>query len=67
YDIRDITDVDVMSYFKYSYGFGFKIQLPMMPLRFWFGRKLAWVGKDEGYFKPLSGFQFQFGIGDMRF
>ncbi|MEW6528093.1 MAG: outer membrane protein assembly factor BamA [Spirochaetota bacterium] len=67
YDIRDINKIDYMSYFKYSYGFGFKIQIPMMPLRFWFGRKLAWVGRDDGYFKPLSGFQFQFGIGDMRF
>lgn len=67
HDIRDFTQIDYLSYFKYSYGFGFKIQIPMMPLRFWFGRKLAWVGQDEGFFKPLSGYQFQFGIGDMRF
>ncbi|MCP4136174.1 MAG: outer membrane protein assembly factor BamA [bacterium] len=52
-----------MSYFRYSYGFGFRIQIPMMPLRFWFGRKLVY---DHG-FKHISGYNFQFGIGDMRF
>ncbi len=67
YDINEFNEVDKLDYFKYSWGFGFKIQIPMMPLRFWFGRKLDWVGKDEGYFKEISGFNFQFSIGDMRF
>lgn len=67
HDIRDIEDINLMYYFKYSYGFGFKIQIPMMPLRFWFGRKLAWVGQDKGYFEPMGDFTFQFGIGDYRF
>ncbi|MDY6933856.1 MAG: outer membrane protein assembly factor BamA [Spirochaetota bacterium] len=67
YDIKDFHKADLMSYFKYSWGFGFKIQIPMMPLRFWFGRKLKWVGRDDGFFKEISGFDFQFGIGDMRF
>ena len=67
YDIEDWREVDVMGYFRYAWGFGFKIQIPMMPLRFWFGRKLQWVGQDEGYFKQISDFNFQFGIGDMRF
>ncbi len=66
-DIRDFRDGNLMPYFRYSYGFGFKIQIPMMPLRFWFGRKIIWVGEDEGYFKPISDFNFQFAIGDMRF
>jgi outer membrane protein insertion porin family len=67
YDIQDFKSVDLMYYFKYSYGFGLKIQIPMMPLRFWFGRKLMWVGKDQGYFEAIEDFNFQFGIGDMRF
>ena len=67
YDINKFYKADLMSYFKYSWGFGFKIQIPMMPLRFWFGKKMAWVGKNRGYFKEISGFNFQFGIGDMRF
>ncbi len=65
--IDEFFKKDKMSYFKYSWGFGFKIQIPMMPLRFWFGRRLQWVGKDEGYFKEISNFNFQFAIGDMRF
>ncbi|MBN1532189.1 MAG: outer membrane protein assembly factor BamA [Spirochaetes bacterium] len=53
----------LMSYFRYSYGFGFRIQIPMMPLRFWFGRKLEY----DGGFKSIGGFNFQFAIGDMRY
>ncbi len=67
HDIRDIDNINLMYYFKYSYGFGFKIQIPMMPLRFWFGRKLVWVGQDKGYFDTMGDFTFQFGIGDYRF
>jgi outer membrane protein insertion porin family len=68
YDIRDFFEADKMNYFKYSWGFGFKIQLPMMPLRFWFGRKVEWVGKDRGFFHEMSqDFNFQFSIGDYRF
>jgi outer membrane protein insertion porin family len=66
YDIRDFNKVDVMKYFRYSYGFGFKIQIPMMPLRFYFGKKMLWEGKDTG-FKAISGFNFQFTIGDIIF
>jgi len=36
----------------------------MMPLRFWFGRKLIYSG---GRFKSVGGLTFQFAIGDMRF
>jgi outer membrane protein insertion porin family len=63
--VQDIFtgDVNLLRYFKYSYGFGFRIQIPMMPLRFWFGRKLIYNGR----FTNVGGFQFQFGIGDMRF
>ncbi len=65
YDIREALNnkVDLMSYFRYSYGFGFRIQIPMMPLRFWFGRKMLY---QEGTFKTISDYNFQFSIGDMR-
>jgi outer membrane protein insertion porin family len=65
-DVRHIQDfgkTNFLKYFKYSYGFGFRVQIPMMPLRFWFGRKMIYTGK----FKSIGGFQFQFAIGDMRF
>jgi outer membrane protein insertion porin family len=61
--IDDFFDTDLLPYFIYSYGFGVKLQIPMMPLRFWFGRKMIY---DDG-FKVISGYNFQFGIGDMRF
>ncbi len=61
--IQRFNKTNILSYFKYSYGFGFRIQIPMMPLRFWFGRKLIYNGK----FKSVGGLTFQFAIGDMRF
>ncbi|MBN1495737.1 MAG: outer membrane protein assembly factor BamA [Spirochaetes bacterium] len=61
--IQDFGKENILKYFKYSYGFGFRIQIPMMPLRFWFGRKLIYDGK----FKSVGGLTFQFAIGDMRF
>ncbi|MCU0847882.1 MAG: outer membrane protein assembly factor BamA [Spirochaetes bacterium] len=63
YNIDKFFKVNQLRYFKYSYGFGFRIQIPMMPLRFWFGKKLIYNGK----FKSLGGLNFQFGIGDIRF
>ncbi len=61
--LQNMGKTNILSYFKYSYGFGFRIQIPMMPLRFWFGRKLIYNGR----FKSVGGLTFQFGIGDMRF
>ncbi len=61
--INQIFEGDLLSYFIYSYGFGFKIQIPMMPLRFWFGKKMIY---DDG-FKTISGYNFQFAIGDIKF
>ncbi len=62
--LQSFGRVNLLSYFRYSYGFGFRIQIPMMPLRFWFGRKLIYSG---GSFKSVGGLTFQFAIGDMRF
>ncbi len=61
--INDIFDGDLASYFIYSYGVGIKIQIPMMPLRFWFGKKMIY---DDG-FETISGYNFQFSIGDIRY
>ena len=61
--IDQIDDGDLLPYFIYSYGFGIKIQVPMMPLRFWFGKKMIY---DDG-FKTISGYNFQFSIGDIRY
>ncbi|MFC1670972.1 outer membrane protein assembly factor BamA [Spirochaetota bacterium] len=58
------SKVNLLSYFRYSYGFGFRIQIPMMPLRFWFGKKVIYEKKK---FREISGLRFQFSIGDFRF
>lgn len=65
YDIRDLPEANLMEYFRYSYGFGVRVQIPMLPLRFWFGRKVVW--KNGTGFKHISGYNFDFQIGDMRF
>jgi outer membrane protein insertion porin family len=61
--IDQITDGDLLPYFIYSYGFGLKVQVPMMPLRFWFGKKMIY----DTEFRTISGYNFQFSIGDIRF
>jgi len=61
--IDQLKDGNLLPYFIYSYGFGIKLQVPMMPLRFWFAKKVIY----EDGFKTISGYNFQFSIGDVRF
>jgi outer membrane protein assembly complex protein YaeT len=52
----------------YSWGFGLRIQIPVLPLRLFLAQKLYYAG--GGKFKPIPGedqFEFVFGIGDVRF
>lgn len=52
----------------YSWGFGVRIQIPVLPLRLFLAQKL--YHKSGLKLKPLPGdskFQFVFGIGDFRF
>ena len=56
--------VNPITYFKYSYGIGFRIQIPMMPLRFWFGKKVEYT---DGAFRNVGDMTFQFAIGDTRY
>ncbi len=54
--------------FLYSWGFGLRIQIPVLPLRLFLAQKRYYAG--GGSFKPLPGdanYQFVFGIGDLRF
>jgi len=58
-----------MSYFRYSYGIGFRLQIPILPLRMYLGKRLLW-NPAEKWFRPPDGadeFEFIFGIGDRRF
>ncbi len=58
-----------LSYWRYSWGFGFRLQIPILPLRIYLARKLIF-DPNRGWFRNLpndSDFQFVFGIGDRRF
>jgi len=58
-----------MEYFKYSWGFGARVHLPVLPIRVYMGQRLMW-DKDKFWFKKHSQagqFEFVFGIGDKRF
>lgn len=56
--------------FKYSWGFGLRIQIPVLPLRIYFAQKILYTGDAEAPFSTYpdtNAFQFVFGIGDLRF
>lgn len=58
-----------LSYFRYSWGFGFRLQIPILPLRIYLAKRLIW-DDSLGWFRDhpnQSGFEFVFGIGDRRF
>ncbi|MCP5497835.1 MAG: BamA/TamA family outer membrane protein [Leptospiraceae bacterium] len=56
--------------FKYSWGIGLRIQIPVLPLRLFFAQKLRYTGDPNHPFAPYEqdkNFHFVFGIGDFRF
>ena len=55
-------------YFKYSWGFGFRLQIPVLPIRLFFAKKVIW-DPNFGFFReiPNQSFQISFGIADQRF
>ncbi|MBX3722366.1 MAG: BamA/TamA family outer membrane protein [Turneriella sp.] len=58
-----------LSYFRYSWGFGFRLQIPILPLRIYLAKRLLW-DDNLGWFRDhpqQQGFEFVFGIGDRRF
>ncbi|HNL53551.1 MAG TPA: BamA/TamA family outer membrane protein [Turneriella sp.] len=58
-----------LSYFRYSWGFGFRLQIPILPLRISLAKRLLWDDNLVWFRDPpnQSGFEFVFGIGDRRF
>ncbi len=54
--------------FLYSWGFGLRIQIPVLPLRLYLAQKIYYAGGFQ--FRPLpndSGFNLAFAIGDYNF
>jgi len=59
-----------MQNFRYSWGFGLRIQIPVLPLRLYFAQRLRYTGVEDrpfGLYPDNNSFQFVFGIGDLRF
>ncbi len=56
-----------LGYFKYSWGFGLRIQIPVLPLRFFFARKVIWDTSSNKFVELRKNFEFEFAIGDFRF
>ena len=57
------------SYYRYSWGFGLRIHLAVMPIRLFVGQRLLYDANAVTLKAPPAkeGFQFVFGIGDNRF
>jgi len=58
-----------LSYYRFSWGFGLRLQIPMMPIRFYWGQRLLW-NSTKNWFEihpQKREFSFVFGIGDYRF
>ena len=62
---RNITP----SYFRYSVGFGIRLQIPVLPIRIYLAKKILWDPSSNFFIVDPSdsGFQIEFGIGDHRF
>ena len=58
-----------LGYYRYSWGFGIRFQIPMMPIRFYWGQRLVWDSNTNMLVvhPVLDQFTFVFGIGDYRF
>lgn len=55
---------------KFSWGFGLRIQIPVLPLRLYMAQRLRYTGDLANPFATYpsdKNFQFVFGIGDFRF
>lgn len=69
YDSRLSEKTLALDYFRYSWGFGFRLQIPIMPLRIYLAKRLLWDRDSGGFYEhpDQQGFEFVFGIGDTRF
>ncbi|MCB1158564.1 MAG: outer membrane protein assembly factor [Leptospiraceae bacterium] len=67
--LRSIHDVAIDK-FKFSWGVGLRIQIPVLPLRLFFAQRLHYTKNSAKPFEPYKiskNFRFVFGIGDYRF
>ncbi len=50
---------DDLTKFKFSHGFGLKIEIPMFPIRLYFAKRMLW---EDGWFKETSDYNFVLSI-----
>lgn len=56
-------------YYRYSWGFGIRVQIPILPIRLYMAQRLAW-NESKGRLAPVGradDLRFVFGIGDVRY
>jgi outer membrane protein insertion porin family len=58
-----------LSYYRYSIGFGVRLQIPVMPIRLYFAQRLLWSDKKGWFINDPSQSELEvvFAIGDYRF
>ncbi|MDH4199185.1 MAG: BamA/TamA family outer membrane protein [Spirochaetia bacterium] len=57
-----------LAYYRYSWGFGFRLQIPVMPIRLYFAQRLFWNSSRGFYNDPnQKNLEVVFAIGDYRF
>lgn len=64
-----VKNVFDLSYYKYSWGIGFRLQIPVMPIRLYLAQRLYW-DKEKKWFKndpTQTEVRVVFAIGDYRF
>ena len=63
----DINNLNI-NQFLFSWGFGLRLQIPVLPLRLYFSKKLYPAKNGIGLKEfPNQGWTFEFSIGDLRF
>ena len=64
-----LSNISRASYWVYSWGFGFRIQVPMLPLRLYMGQRLKWDNTLNWFTKydEHPNLEVVVGIGDTRF
>jgi len=57
------------SYYRYSWGFGFRLQIPVMPIRLYLAQRLFWDKNKKWFINDPNQKQLEvvFAIGDYRF
>lgn len=64
-----VNNIFDLSYYRYSWGFGFRLQIPALPIRLYFAQRLLWDKTNKRFINDptQSALEVVFAIGDYRF